>query len=593
MKVLLVLLSGLLLSALALPLSAAGAAGRAPDVVTVGVIDNNEPGYRSETVTPTMERLRSLMPEFRFQTVEIAAFQAIEDINRTKPDFVVAPSDVFLNLINEYGAQAIAMRKTTYAQDATRSTGATIVVLKSRKDLQTLDDLAGRNIAASLPDSLSGWLALSGELKAQGKNPDAFFHRVDFMTFQIPDVVNSVFAGFSDAGVLSACQLEAAEAQGLVEKEQFRVLNAWQNDGLRCRHSTALYPDQVFGVLNFTRPKLLKQVSVALLTMPEQPSFSWQVPGKFDAITALYRSLELGQWAPVKRTILDYLKLFWKEIALLAGAILLLAYNEWRLRRLVTVRTADLNAALEAQKALIAQDREMRNRIARMERNSLVAQMSSLIAHELKQPLAAIINYATVQQIRLEGMESADPTLERTSGAIDREAHRIVQIVDRVRSYMRATPARRVRCALSDIARQALLSFSHYADYTPNIDCVIEDGVFVNGDELEIEILVLNLLKNAAQAIAETEGGRIVLSVRREGDFAVLAVRDNGPRLTDVAFQRLTHTSDSTTPGGLGLGLGIIRSIADAHSATLNITRLDPRGIEFTVHFDFALGESS
>ncbi len=259
MKVLAVLLAALGL--LALPASAAGAAAAADDVVTVGIIDNNEPGYRSETVTPTIERLRLLLPEFRFRTVEIAAFQAIDDINRSQPDFVVAPSDVFLNLINEYGAQAMAMRKTNYAQEATRSAGAAIVVLKSRQDLQTLEDLKGKNVAASLPDSLSGWLALAGELKSQGKNPDAFFRRVDFMTFQIPDVVNSVFAGFSDAGILSSCQLETAEARGLVEKGQFRVLNARSDDGLRCQHSTALYPDQVFGVLNFKRPKLLKQVS--------------------------------------------------------------------------------------------------------------------------------------------------------------------------------------------------------------------------------------------------------------------------------------------------------------------------------------------
>ena len=146
-----------------------------PMLVTVGIIDNNEPGYRAETVTPTLRRLEEELPEYRFRIVEIAAYQAVTDIGRAKPDFVIAPSDVFLSLINWYGAQAIAMRKTNFASDPAQSSGSTIIVLNSRTDLQQLKDLEGKNIAASLPDSLSGWLALQGELKSQGHDPTHFF----------------------------------------------------------------------------------------------------------------------------------------------------------------------------------------------------------------------------------------------------------------------------------------------------------------------------------------------------------------------------------------------------------------------------------
>ena len=582
----------LLIGLLCTAVSSLGQAGTVspynPYLVTVGIIDNNEPGYRAETITPTLQRLRSQLPEYQFRTVEIAAYQAVEDIGQSSPDFIVAPSDVFLTLINGYGAQAIAMRKTNFASDPARSAGSTVIVLDSRKDLQTLADLQGKNVAASLPDSLSGWLALQGEIQTSGFDHQHFFNRVDFMTFQIPDVINNVFAGYSDAGILSACQLETAEATGLVEKKRFRVINAKNYDGLECRHSTQLYPDQVFGVLNFSRPELVKRINLALLSMPDAPSFSWQVPGKFDSIASLYRTLQLGQWAPVQRTWTDYLRLFWKELAAVLGLILFLIANEIRLRRLVTLRTADLNDALDAQQALIAQDRNMRNRIAIMERNSLVAQMSSLIAHELKQPLAAILNYVRVIQMRLDRIETSDPTLEKSSSSIEREAHRLVKIVDRVRSYIKATPTRHARCSLSDIAKKALLSFQHYADYTPNVEVAITPNLFVNGDELEIEILILNLLKNAAQAISSSDNGHILLSVFGDGEHYTLSVSDNGPRLTSVGFQRLTHCSESTSPGGLGLGLGIVRSIADAHSATINITQLDPRGIRVCVTFDRA-----
>ena len=124
-----------------------------PYLVTVGIIDNNEPGNRAETITPTLQRLRSQLPEYQFRTVEIAAYQAVEDIGQSSPDFIVAPSDVLLTLLTGYGAHAIAKRKTTIASDPARSAGSTVIVLDSRKDLQTLADLQGKNVAASLPDA--------------------------------------------------------------------------------------------------------------------------------------------------------------------------------------------------------------------------------------------------------------------------------------------------------------------------------------------------------------------------------------------------------------------------------------------------------
>ena len=118
-----------------------------------------------------------------------------------------------------------------------------------------------------------------------------------FLTFQIPDVITNVLSGKSDAGVLSACQLEKATASGLLDEGRLRVINEHHYDGLTCAHSSSLYPDLVFGALNFSQPTLLKDVSIALLTMPEEPTFSWQIAGKFDEVASLYATLQIGPWA--------------------------------------------------------------------------------------------------------------------------------------------------------------------------------------------------------------------------------------------------------------------------------------------------------
>lgn len=124
-------------------------------------------------------------------------------------------------------------------------------------------------------------------------------------------------------GVLTACELEAAEKAGLIETGVLRVVSPHADSLLQCRHTTALYPGNVFGALNFTRPELVKAVSVALLTMPDQRSFSWQVAGQLNTVGDLYKTLGMGPFAPKPLTFKDVLiKYRW----IFAGVALLILH---------------------------------------------------------------------------------------------------------------------------------------------------------------------------------------------------------------------------------------------------------------------------
>lgn len=226
-----------------------------------------------------------------------------------------------------------------------------------------------------------------------------------------------------------------------------------------------------------------------------------------------------------------------------------------------------------------------------MERNTIAAQMSSMIAHELKQPVAAIVNYIAVTKLRLEVLCVDDDQLDETAESIEREAFRISAIIDRVRSYVKRPDAHHAPCMLDGIVQKALMSLSHYSDLSPLVRVEhLASNAFIQGDELELEILLLNLLKNAAHAVSSRVDGMIWVSVTLVNGNYRLCVADNGPKLDDEAFARLTQASDSTS-GGLGLGLGIIRSIADAHSATIVIERLPAGGIQVLVDFEALEGD--
>lgn len=575
---------------------AADAAGQS---VLIGLVNNNEPGFRAEVLTPTLEYLQKSLPNISFRTVDITAYRALDDLLRTRPDFVIAPSDVFVTLSLSMTAHPLAVRKSSFAQDANRSLGSVVVALKSRTDINSIVDLKGKTISASLPDSLGGWLAFAGELTAAGHKLDTFFSRIDFETYQIPEVVASVLSGRSDAGVLSTCQLEIAEQRGLIEADRLKVLNARTTEGFACAHSTDLYPDQIFGSVNeHLAPETLKQISIALLQMPEKltpsgttekdnSSFSWQVVGRFDSVNRLFRTLEIGPYAYLKDWSPEgILKRFSSEILIALSLLAFLALNEFRLYRLVRIRTAKLNGLVQEKNRMLEEVRGLSRRLHNMERNSLVSQMSSIIAHELKQPLGAIVNYCAVMSMSLESGIKDESKLADINDAVNREAHRIAQIVDRVRSYVKRQDAPHKPCKVSELVRRAVASFAHYADSTPRITLKIEDhDSIIRAEALEIEILFLNLLKNAGRAVNKNKGSIEVRTFADEKNVSV-SVTDTGPALTASQFKRLSDVCDSTSAEGLGLGLAIVRSIADAHSAHVQIEQIEPKGVRFIVTFE-------
>ena len=95
----------------------------------------------------------------------------------------------------------------------------------------------------------------------------------------------------------------------------------------------------------------------------------------------------------------------------------------------------------------------------------------------------------------------------------------------------------------------------------------------------------MNLLKNAGRAVKKNNGS-IEIKTTADGSSVSVIVTDTGPQLTPEEFKRLSDVCDSTSAEGLGLGLAIVRSIADAHSAHILIEQLRPRGVRFTVTFE-------
>ena len=264
------------------------------------------------------------------------------------------------------------------------------------------------------------------------------------------------------------------------------------------------------------------------------------------------------------------------------------------------VRAAGLKLAADVRVAVVAcDDRPVRDGAAgvflchghalairgvaadgRVHRAGIVAQLSSMVAHELRQPLMSIMNFVGGLSLYMRKTYPADPVVAQTADVIVEEAERASAIVDRVRGYDKTAHAQKIPIAAKDLIASAVRAFSHSAlssGVTVRTDC--RTNACVLGDPLELTLVILNFLKNAADAMADVSEKVIHLSAQQSGGNIVFRVRDYGPPLTNEVFETLSHPTVSHKPHGLGLGLSLAKSIAERHRGHIDFVRAQPNGL--------------
>ncbi len=549
--------------------------------IKVGVIDSFNPEFSTQTLEPTLKFLNSKLPAYRFVPVSLNSVNPDKELKNNPVDFLISSAVTFHELSLSQGIVHVATRKTILSDDPSASEAGAFVTLAKREDLKELRDLKEKVVAASQPNSFDGWLVAQHEIFKNGLDPENFFKRSVFTHFQFPDSLMLLIQGEADVAILSACVLEQLSNEGLIEASDFKVLAQKPQGVLRCARSTDLYPGIVFAAREDIPPKLKWEVTSALMSMPPTNDYEWTIASRFSKVDELYRDLQLGpyqylkDWSPA-----GILKRFKTEILLASGLLLLLILNSLYLRRTVAKRTLQVRRTLNRPIKLEKEYKESRNRLAQMEKFGVINQMSGMLAHEVQQPLMVINNYLAGLRVYLNSKGYSDAVTERAIGSLEHNSERIGSIVTRVRGYAKQKKGEMKSCDLTAIALSALnvlkaLKFEHVevtSDLPPQAKVV--------GDPLELELLIINLLKNACSAVEKQPKPKVDLKIESLDDkHWCLSVSDNGPTLDDKSFARLKTLGDSVKPEGMGIGLSIVRGIADKHGAELEFIRLPKGGI--------------
>jgi len=225
-------------------------------------------------------------------------------------------------------------------------------------------------------------------------------------------------------------------------------------------------------------------------------------------------------------------------------------------------------------------DVDHQDALTQMSRLSVLDEMASGIAHEMNQPLAAIVNYANGCLSLIKQERAEEPVLVRALTSIAEQSQRAAEIIRRMRAFARRSDGQRERFRLTDLLREAFevsaaqrqrVGIELRCDFHEGHDDVVVDGI-------QVEQVVLHLVRNAVDSLSaqSSDAPKVIRVATRElpaegsgQAYIESTVSDSGPPLDEEVKVRLFAPFQTTRRAGLGLGLVISRSIVEAHGGRL------------------------
>jgi two-component system, LuxR family, sensor kinase FixL len=241
-------------------------------------------------------------------------------------------------------------------------------------------------------------------------------------------------------------------------------------------------------------------------------------------------------------------------------------------------RTAQMEASREAE--------ELRTRLAHVGRLGTLGEMVSGIAHEVNQPLTAIANYARACRRLLLAGQAQPEELAVTLDKIAAQAERAGAVISGLRGFVRNRELTCERLDCNELIREVL----RLVEFDLRLSGVRTELALssalpdVVADRVQVQQVILNLIRNALDAMADSECGDLLQIVTgTEGDWIEMRVIDEGPGIPEPMQDRLFEPFFTTKSEGIGLGLSICKSIIAAHGGELVYAPADTGGACFTI----------
>jgi signal transduction histidine kinase len=241
---------------------------------------------------------------------------------------------------------------------------------------------------------------------------------------------------------------------------------------------------------------------------------------------------------------------------------------------------------------------QMQSDFAHINRVSTMGELAASLAHEVLHPIATARNNARAGSRFLEMRPPNLDEAREALGLVVRDVDRAKDIVGRMRDHIKKSPPRKEHFDLNEAVNEVIgMLRSVIAKNRIEVSTHLPEGLVpVQGDRVQVQQVVMNLILNAVEAMSSVEKGKRGLCIRVEQDQAgggvLVQVRDSGPGIDPGNLERIFAPFYTTKTTGVGMGLSICRSIIDAHRGRLWAEANQPRGGAFQFTLPSTEGDS-
>ena len=258
---------------------------------------------------------------------------------------------------------------------------------------------------------------------------------------------------------------------------------------------------------------------------------------------------------------------------------------------------------VSTRKAQELQEKEHLEKLAHVTRLGLMGEMASGIAHEVNQPLSAVVNYT---QVCLRLLQNATPDMAKLGEIMQKvniQALKAGQIIHNMREFVKPRKIHRSTVDINELIYDAITLFE--SDFKQHlIDMRFEltkslPNVYI--DRVQIEQVLLNLIRNSTEALRDlpqfTQRKLSIETSLNPHNYIEVRVKDNGPGLTPQQQEKILTPFFTTKSSGMGMGLSISRSLVESHHGTLHFNSKEDKGTTFyftlpTENIDYGRSET-
>ncbi len=553
------------------------------DALTLAVVQYPSPDPKDALIEKTAEALSIGLADHKLNVINVRFSDLRQLLIQKRIDFFIASPGIYRELI-DVGARDL-MTVTTSRYGSANRTEASAIISLAATPYDSIESINGKRVAVKSQTGFFSYYVPMREILHAGFKPEGFFS--EEIAINVPNYAEQALkllrSGNVDVVFLKHCLLEDHLTRHPEELGLYRLVVSKEQPG-ECKRSTRLYPSWVFATAKDLPADVSREILRILLNLRAKASDGsavyWGNATDYSEVDGLYRDLKIGPFSylrerTIKQLVTEYRPHILVGFLIVSAAFLHYLSVNWLVRK----RTAELEAALEEQKRLKKRMIRLQQRMEKMQRLGVVSSVVSIFAHEMNQPLASAGFYLDSLRNLLNSKALSSEDTERAMQGINKQIRRCSEIIDRVRSFLKAEKRPLIKIDFSSLTDKAVRDFCVTQLVDIQLQTTIKPSLYVLGDRLELELVVVNLLKNAAEALRDIDHACIDVQLTSEKGKAVLRVNDNGRPIDSEMLKELGEALSTTKVSGLGLGLWVVKNIASRHNASVAFDRSGAGGV--------------